>query len=267
MAKIYKWSNITMSALSFLKYQYWFHQSIIKNHLCDRIIEEGERELQKLKAKGESTIARTFGRKEEVEGDTKAKIGTKTYEEMESDGINPEDVSVRKTEVAWLSAGTGHQWLFDLINPIIHEANRKAEWNFQIDSHEPGQFTKYPVGGYYGWHADNNPLLYKKPDENTPKDTDGNLLPPYTADPIMWGKYRKISVTVNITPPDQFDGGDLKFDFGPHWGAKKRFHLCEEIRPRGSIIIFPSSLHHQVTPVTRGTRYSLVVWYLGQPFK
>ena len=40
----------------------------------------------------------------------------------------------------------------------------------------------------------------------------------------------------------------------------------EEIRPQGSIIVFPSYVYHQGTPITRGTRYSMVLWSLGQPF-
>ena len=40
-----------------------------------------------------------------------------------------------------------------------------------------------------------------------------------------------------------------------------------EILPKGSIIIFPSFVWHRVKPVTKGTRYSLVMWNLGKPFK
>ena len=82
----------------------------------------------------------------------------------------------------------------------------------------------------------------------------------------MWGKVRKLSMTINLTTPDQYKGGNLKFDFGPHAG-RGRFKTCQEIRPQGSIIVFPSFIHHQVTPVTSGTRYSLVLWSLGKPFK
>ena len=81
----------------------------------------------------------------------------------------------------------------------------------------------------------------------------------------MWDKVRKLSMTVNLTDPKNYAGGNLKFDFGHH--HHKRFHVCQEIRPRGSIIIFPSYTHHCVTPVTRGTRYSLVLWSLGKPWK
>ena len=37
-------------------------------------------------------------------------------------------------------------------------------------------------------------------------------------------------------------------------------------RELGTLIIFPSFLWHQVTPVTEGTRQSLVNWSIGKPF-
>ena len=88
----------------------------------------------------------------------------------------------------------------------------------------------------------------------------------YSDNPGMWDKVRKISMTVNLTDPKNYAGGNLKFDLGPHAG-KKRYKVCEEIRPQGSIIIFPSFTYHCVTPVTRGTRYSLVLWSLGKPWQ
>ena len=48
---------------------------------------------------------------------------------------------------------------------------------------------------------------------------------------------------------------------------KAKIKSCTEIRPRGSIIVFPSFVWHRVKPVTSGTRYSLVVWHLGRSFK
>ena len=100
------------------------------------------------------------------------------------------------------------------------------------------------------------------------KDYLGNETPinGFTDNKYYWGKIRKISMTINLTEPDDYKGGDLKFDFGPHAG-RGRFKTCKEIRPRGSVIVFPSFLHHQVTPVTEGTRYSLVLWNLGKPFR
>ena len=45
-----------------------------------------------------------------------------------------------------------------------------------------------------------------------------------------------------------------------------RYKVCEEIKPQGSMIVFPSFLHHCVAPVTSGTRYSLVIWCCGKPY-
>ena len=43
--------------------------------------------------------------------------------------------------------------------------------------------------------------------------------------------------------------------------------MVKEVVPRGSIVVFPSFLYHEVKPITKGTRYSLVVWFIGKPFK
>ena len=84
-------------------------------------------------------------------------------------------------------------------------------------------------------------------------------------DDYLRGKIRKLSMTVNLSREDEYEGGNLKFDLGPH--NKKRYYECIESRKRGSIIVFPSSTYHQVTPITKGIRHSLVMWALGKPFK
>jgi len=47
--------------------------------------------------------------------------------------------------------------------------------------------------------------------------------------------------------------------------------VCEisvpEFNKTGSIVVFPSDMEHRVAPVTKGIRYSLVVWFVGPPFK
>ncbi len=176
----------------------------------------------------------------------------------------------------------------------------------QFTKYEPGQFYGWHADGSSDWPAMYKPTLKGKdgkwkicdfvPNENKTdwiyekdeagvsvpkvimtdkdcpvrkrKDYLGNEVPisGYTSHKYYWGKVRKISMTINLTEPDDYKGGDLKFDFGPHMG-RQRFKTCKEIRPRGSIIVFPSFLHHQVTPVSEGTRYSLVMWSLGKPFR
>ena len=50
-------------------------------------------------------------------------------------------------------------------------------------------------------------------------------------------------------------------------GNKKKIHKIKEIRGKGSLIVFPSYTIHKVEPVTKGTRHSLVIWYLGNPYR
>ena len=98
------------------------------------------------------------------------------------------------------------------------------------------------------------------------KDKTDLLDPLFTEDTKKWGKVRKISMTVNLADPKNYDGGNLKFDLGPHT-EEDRFKVCDDIRPQGSAIVFPSFTYHCVTPVTKGTRYSLVLWCLGKPWQ
>ena len=89
-----------------------------------------------------------------------------------------------------------------------------------------------------------------------------------TEDLNIDGKIRKLSVTVSLSNSKDYEGGELEFDFRNKDPEKKRnIVTCEEIVERGSIVVFPSHLWHRVQPVTKGIRYSLVIWSLGQPFK
>ena len=69
--------------------------------------------------------------------------------------------------------------------------------------------------------------------------------------------------------PLTMDNDFLDFrNYDPHMRDEvKHLRKAKEILPKGSIIVFPSFVWHRVKPVTSGTRYSLVVWHLGRPFK
>lgn len=220
---------------------------------------------------------------------------------LKKKGVDISKAYVRDSHISWLN----DRWMYDIFHPYVHHANKAAGWNWQWDFSESFQFTVYKGhkkhGQFYGWHADGqsdfigaykgalNTGTQKKPDwrkvefdekgeakldgkgnyipsaEKVPLRKNGTLAPGYTDNPHMWNKIRKISMTVNLTDPKNYAGGNLKFDYGAH--ENKRFHVCQEIRPRGSIIIFPSYTYHCVTPVTRGVRYSLVLWSLGKPWQ
>jgi PKHD-type hydroxylase len=105
---------------------------------------------------------------------------------------------------------------------------------------------------YYDWHCDSWEKVYES---NGPDN----------------GKMRKLSMTCQLTDGSEYEGGELEFDFrnyDPYMrDESKHIRSVPEILPKGSIVVFPSHLWHRVKPVTKGTRYSLVVWHLGYPFK
>jgi PKHD-type hydroxylase len=71
-----------------------------------------------------------------------------------------------------------------------------------------------------------------------------------------------------LSKPEDYEGGELEFGlFNPNTKRKYNFLKCEEIKPQGSIVVFPSFLWHRVTPVTKGKRNSLVIWSQGDRFK
>ena len=86
-------------------------------------------------------------------------------------------------------------------------------------------------------------------------------------EPNSHGKIRKLSVTVSLSDETEYEGGDFEFDFRNNDKGANQPLICKEIKPKGSIVVFPSFVWHRVKPVISGTRYSLVMWNLGQPWK
>ena len=152
----------------------------------------------------------------------------------------------RDSNITWLD----DKWIYKEIQPYIHQANQSAGWNFDWDFSEMCQFTKYKLNQFYDWHCDSWPTPYENKDDLN-----------------MHGKIRKLSVTCSLSAPEDYEGGELEFDFRNTDPDKQAIRKCAEIKPRGSIVVFPSHVWHRVKPVTKGTRYSLVIWNLGYPFK
>jgi len=154
----------------------------------------------------------------------------------------------RKSDLVWLN----DTWIYKEIHPYVHQANKNAGWNFDWIRSESCQFTKYKLNQYYDWHCDSWDKPYEK--EGPEK-----------------GMIRKISVTCQLTDGSEYTGGELQFDtrsYDPHMRDEdKHVITSKEILPKGSIVVFPSFVWHRVQPVTRGTRYSLVIWNLGYPFR
>ena len=152
----------------------------------------------------------------------------------------------RDSDIVWLS----ERWIYNAIHPYIHQANADANWNFKWDFSEQCQFTKYKKGQYYDWHCDSWDRPYDAP--NTPSH----------------GKTRKLSVTVSLSDDKDYKGGELEFDMRNTDPDKKaNTNVLKEIRSKGSLVVFPSDVWHRVKPVTKGTRHSLVIWNVGDPFQ
>jgi PKHD-type hydroxylase len=95
------------------------------------------------------------------------------------------------------------------------------------------QYTEYDESykGHYDWHIDMGP------NENS---------------------RRKLSIVIQLSDPCEYEGGELQIFEG------YQPLVCD--KTKGTIIVFPSYLLHRVTPVTKGTRRSLVLWVTGPPF-
>jgi len=203
---------------------FWYFKSALTPKFCDEVIKYG---LQQ-----KDSIARTGG-----------------FDKKE---LSKEDIKniqrKRRSDLVWFN----DTWIYKEIHPFVHEANRKAGWNFEWDRSESCQFTKYKQGQYYDWHCDSWDKAYKKEGPNK-------------------GKIRKLSMTCQLTDGSEYSGGELEFDFRQYEPSQrdeaKHLRKATEILPKGSIVVFPSFLWHRVKPITKGTRYSLVLWHLGYPFK
>ena len=195
-----------------LNYYYYRFTKAIPKNICEKIINLGkEKKLEKAKI------------------DDQKKTAPKTK---------------RDSKIIWLN----DQWIYELIQPYLNEANKAAMWNFNIDWNESLQFTVYKKEQHYTWHPDQSVNPY-----NNKKDLNFD------------GKIRKISMSLNLSDPSEYKGGELNFC----WKDKNMKDVIvkdKEFKQQGSLIFFPSFVWHKVSPITSGTRYSLVMWSIGKPF-
>ena len=210
-----------------LNYTYWYFQKALPEKFCDDVISFAKEKKTKLAKTGDYN---GFD-----------KLNRKQIKDLKK---------VRNSNVVFLS----EPWIAKNFMDFAHEANRAAGWNFDFDSYESMQFTEYKKNQFYGWHQDS----FSDPRVSS-------------NDNILNGKIRKLSMTFSLSDPKDYKGGDL--EFGTNFSIpttpiqKINTVKCKEISPKGSMVFFPSFVWHKVNPVTKGTRYSLVIWFNGKPFK
>lgn len=143
------------------------------------------------------------------------------------------DPSIRITRVARIAPNPETKPLFDRIAQVVQRLNQD-NYRFDVRGLENLQYTVYEgsEGGHYTWHVDYGP------DNPTP---------------------RKISISIQLTDPAQYEGCELQFQMSGE--------VSTAPRRRGAVISFPSFLLHRVTPIISGTRKALVVWATGPDFR
>jgi PKHD-type hydroxylase len=97
------------------------------------------------------------------------------------------------------------------------------------------QFTTYREErqGHFKWHRD---VFWQHPNE---------------------AMQRKLTAIVQLSDPGDYEGGDFELD------SIVERPKCEDLKARGTLLVFPSFIHHRVMPVTKGVRHSLVAWMAG----
>ncbi len=140
------------------------------------------------------------------------------------------DKRYRDAETHFVENTPQTQWLFERLFNAAVEANRKY-WQFDITGFfQPLQLVRYrgEEKQHYAWHLDIGSGF----------DTG-----------------RKISISLQLSNPADYDGGELELSTGLIIPAPKE---------QGAIVLFPSYVLHRVTPVTRGERWVIVGWVQGQ---
>lgn len=80
----------------------------------------------------------------------------------------------------------------------------------------------------------------------------GDAYGPHVDEPIMDGSRADLAFTLFLSEPDTYDGGELMIDSPA--GTEAHKHRA------GSLVLYPATTLHHVSPVTRGARYAAVGW-------
>lgn len=138
---------------------------------------------------------------------------------------------LRKSSINFLKPGK-NDWLYDRLAQACIQVNSNR-FKFDIKGFQTElQLAKYEDGGFFDWHMDFG---------------SGNI------------SNRKLSITVQLSDPDEYEGGNLQFLVNQN--------TVDAPREKGTAVIFPSFFPHRVLPVTKGCRMSVVGWIGGPPYK
>ena len=129
--------------------------------------------------------------------------------------------------------------------PPVAEVNREI-FHFNLDDfRENLQILRYDAAGEGGGEGEGDAA--GRYDAHTDIGTSGH------------STTRKLSLSIQLSEPEFYVGGDLRIDTGDgDWAAP---------RDAGTAILFPSFVRHSVAALASGTRYALVAWVHGPAFR
>ena len=154
-----------------------------------------------------------------------------------------DDPKIRKTSINFIKDKDNK--VNELAWHFLREAN-KLQFNYNLSYFQVVQFAEYKDGGFYNWHQDDSRINNSS-------------------------EMRKLSLTLVLSDPNTFEGGELQFYNGEKpfqdMGEIKGEQVNKDIQAQGTVIVFDSMDWHRVTPVTKGIRHSVVCWTVGPNFK
>lgn len=142
------------------------------------------------------------------------------------------DQKIRQSSLVWIPESDEFSWVDSRMARLVADANRDL-FGYALDGFdEQLQIAAYGPGHYYDWHIDRGR---------------GSAA----------GR-RKLSISVQLTSPDEYEGGELELNADGH--------PFQAPRAQGTAAVFASTTLHRVAPVTSGLRHSLVAWTHGPAF-
>ena len=142
------------------------------------------------------------------------------------------DLKQRTSDISWIPFDKAIP-MYRTIEELMLKTNNNHFGFEGMCITELAQYTEYQAGGFYSWHVDNDITMEKQP-------------------PV-----RKISMTLALSPDDEYEGGGLELMEKGKFAKPKQGHA----------IFFASFCRHRAVEVTKGVRRSLVMWFGGTPFK
>ena len=180
---------------------------------------------------------------EQIIKDCKENILEKALINSYGNKSSRDDPVIRKTLVSFITDKDNK--INELVWHFLREAN-KIQFNYDLEHFEAVQFAEYREGDFFDWHQDTSGIKQSN-------------------------EIRKLSLTLVLSNPDTFEGGELQFYNGGRpiqdMGEITADQIKSDIKAQGTVIVFDSQDWHRVTPVTKGVRHSVVCWTVGPDFK